>query len=61
MNSRMTNFVSLVGNASLVIIAGSILAELYFKIRERMKTSPDTNPDDDGGLSPLSLQTPLVA
>lgn len=61
MNSKLTNTVSLVGNASQVIIAGSILAELYFKIRERMKTSPDTNPDDDGDLSPSSPQTPLVA
>lgn len=61
MNSKLTNAVSLVGNASQVIIASSILAELYFKIRERMKTSPVTNPDDDGDLSPSSPQTSLAA
>lgn len=61
MNSKLTNAVNLVGNASQVIIAGSILAELYFKIRERMKTSPDINPNDDGDLSPSSPQTPLAA
>ena len=61
MNSKLANAVSLVGNASQVIIAGSILVELYFKIRERMKTSPDTNPDDDGDISPSSPQTPLAA
>lgn len=61
MNSKLTNAVSLVGNASQLIIAGSILAELYFKIRERMKTSSVTNPDDDGALSPSSPQTPLAA
>ena len=61
MNSKLTNAVSLVGNASQMIIAGSILAELYFKIRERMKTSPDTNPNDEGDLSPSSPQTPLAA
>lgn len=61
MNSKLSNAVSLVGNASQVIIAGSILAELYFKIRERMKSSPDTNPDDDGDFSPSSPQTPLAA
>lgn len=61
MNNRLTNAVNLVGNVSQVIIAGSILAELYFKIRERMKTSPNTNPDDDGDHSPSSPQTPLAA
>ncbi len=61
MNSKLTNAVSLVGNASQIIIAGSILAELYFKIRERMKTSPGTNPDDDGDHSPSSPQIPLAA
>lgn len=61
MNNRLTNAVNLVGNVSQVIIAGSILAELYFKIRERMKTSPNTNPDDDGDNSPSSPQTPLAA
>lgn len=61
MNSKLTNAVNLVGNVSQVIIAGSILAELFFKIRERMKTSPDTDPDDDGDLSPSSTQTPLAA
>lgn len=61
MNNRLTNAVNLVGNVSQVIIAGSILAELYFKIRERMKTSPNTNPDDDGDHSPSSPQIPLAA
>lgn len=62
MNSKLTNAVNLIGNASQVIIAGSILAEIYFKIRERMKTTlPDPNPDDDGDLSPSSPQTPLAA
>ncbi len=60
MNSRMTNFVSLVGNASQVIIAGSILAELYLKFRGRNKIVHESNPDDDGDLSP-SAQTPLAA
>ncbi len=60
MNSRMTNFVSLVGNASQVIIAGSILAELYFKFRGRKKIVHESNPDDDGDISP-SPQTPLAA
>lgn len=57
----MTNFVSLVGNASQVIIAGSILAELYLKFRGRKKTASDTNPDGDGDFSPSSPQTPLAA
>lgn len=61
MNSRLTNAVNLVGNASQVIIAGSILAELYYKIRDRKKTVADTNPNDDGDLSPSSDQTPLAA
>lgn len=61
MNNRLTNFVSMAGNASQIIIASSILAELYFKIRERMKTSPNTNPDDDGDHSPSSPQIPLAA
>ncbi len=56
----MTNFVSLVGNASQVIIAGSILAELYFKFRGRKKIVHESNPDDDGDISP-SPQTPLAA
>lgn len=61
MNSKLTNVVSLVGNASQVIIAGSILAELFYKIRERMKTAPKHNPDDDGDLSPSPQSTPLAA
>ena len=61
MNNRLTNAINLVGNVSQVIIAGSILEELYFKIRERMKTSPNTNPDDDGDHSPSSPQIPLAA
>lgn len=61
MNSKLTNFVNVAGNVSQLVIAGSILAELYYKIRERMKTSPVTNPDDDGDLSPSSPQTPLAA
>lgn len=61
MNNRLTNFVSMAGNASQMIIAGSILAELYFKLRERMKTSPDTNPNDDGDHSPSSPQITLAA
>lgn len=61
MNSKLTNVVNLIGNASQVIIAGSILAELYYRIRERLRTSPDTNPDDDGDLSPSSEHTPLAA
>lgn len=61
MNNRLTNTVSLVGNVSQVIIASSILAELYFKIRERMKTAPKHNPDDDGDLSPSPQSTPLAA
>lgn len=61
MNSRLTNFVSLVGNASQVIIAGSILAELYMKLRGQKKMPTGTNPEDDGALSPSSSQTPLAA
>lgn len=61
MNNRLTNFVSLVGNASQIIIAGSILAELYYKIRDRKKVVTAPNPDDDGELSPSSEQTPLAA
>ena len=61
MNSKLTKFVNVAGNVSQLVIAGSILAELYFKIRERMRTSPDTNPDDDGDHSPSSPQIPLAA
>lgn len=61
MNSKLTNTVNLVGNASQIIIAGSILAELYMKFRGNKKTSADTNPDDDGDFSPSSPQTPLAA
>lgn len=60
MNSKLTNAVSLIGNASQVIIAGSILAELYFKFRGRKKIVHESNPDDDGDFSP-SPQTPLAA
>ena len=61
MNSRLTNFVSLVGNASQVIIAGSILTELYKKLRDRKKNSTEPDPDDDGHLSPSPQPTPLAA
>lgn len=61
MNSKLTNVVSLVGNAPQVIIAGSILAELFYKIQGRMKTAPKHNPDDDGDLSPSSQSTSLAA
>lgn len=60
MNSKLTNFVSLVGNASQVIIAGYILAEFYFQLRDRKKKVTDTNPDD-GDLSPSPQPTPLAA
>lgn len=60
MNSKFSNFVTLVGNVSQVIIAGSILAELYYRIRDRKKPVTDPDPDDDGDLSPSS-QTPLAA
>ena len=61
MSTKLTNAVTLVGNASQVIIAGSILAELFYKVRSRKKTVAESNPDDDGDLSPSSPQTPLAA
>ena len=61
MNSKLTNVVNLVGNASQVIIAGSILAEFFYKVRSRKKAVTESNPDDDGGISPSSPQTPLAA
>lgn len=61
MNNRLTNAVNLIGNASQIIIAGSILAELFFKFRDHHKTVTDQTPDDDGDLSPSSPQTPLAA
>lgn len=60
-NNKISDFVTLAGNASQVIIASSIQAELYFKIRKRIKTSPENNPNDDGDHSPSSPQIPLAA
>ena len=60
MNNRFTNFATVVGNVSQLIVAGSILAELYMKFRDRKK-SHQLNPDDGGGLSPSPQQTPLAA
>lgn len=37
MNNKLSNTVNLVGNASQIIIAGSILVELYQRIRARKK------------------------
>ena len=61
MNSKFSNFVTLVGNVSQVIIAGSILAELYYRIRDRKKPVTEPDPDDDGDLSTSSSQSPLAA
>lgn len=60
MDNRFTKAVTLVGNASQIIIASSILVELYFKFRDRKK-SQKSNPDDDGDFSPSPTQTPLAA
>ena len=62
MNNRLTNFVSMAGNASQIIIASSILAELYLKFRDRSKVvDPVHNPDDYGDHSPSSPPIPLAA
>lgn len=61
MNSKLTNLVNVTGNVSQFVIAGSILAELFYKVRSRKKTVAESNPDDDGDLSPSSPQTPLAA
>lgn len=61
MNSRLTNAVNLIGNASQVIIAGSILADLFMKFRGPRKTPAEIDPDDDGDPSSSSQQTPLAA
>ena len=53
MDNRFSKAVTLVGNASQIIIAGSILAELYFKFRDRKKKAvANPNPNDDGDFSP---------
>lgn len=59
MNNKFSRIVTLVGNASQIIIASSILVELYFKFRDRKK-SQKSNPDD-GDFSPSPTQTPLAA
>ena len=58
MNNKLTNFVSLAGNASQIIIAGSILAELYFKFHDHNKKVADYIPDDDDDTP--SPSTPLA-
>lgn len=58
MNNRISNVISLVGNASQVIIASSILAELYFKFHDRNKKVADYTPDDDDNTP--SPSTPLA-
>lgn len=61
MNNRLKNAVNLAGTVSQVIIAGSILAELYLRFRNRKKEVTDPNPDDDGDFSPSSPQSSLEA
>ncbi len=59
--NKLSNFVTLAGNASQIIIAGSILADIYLKLRAYYKKVADNTTDDDGDNSPSPQPTPLAA
>lgn len=57
-NSKLTQFVGIAGNISQLIVASSILADLYLRFRTK-NTAPVNIPDDDGDID-SSPATPLT-
>lgn len=56
--NKLTQFAGVVGTFSQIIIAGSVLCDLYLRFRTK-KTAPVNIPDDDGDIDP-SPATPLT-